>query len=99
MIDIIKKTLLAGVGATVTTKDQVEALLNDWVERGKISTEEARAMADRIIEDGKKEFDKARSDLAVRIEEMLNKANVASRNELAALEKRVAALEAKQPSP
>lgn len=95
MIDIIKKTLLAGVGATVTTKEQVEALLNDWVEKGKISTEEARQMTDKIIAEGRDEYEKARHDMATRIEEMLRKANVASRTDIESLEKRVAQLEAR----
>ena len=39
MLDILKKTILAGIGATVTTKERVESVLEDLVEKGKISTQ------------------------------------------------------------
>ena len=35
MIDTIKKTILAGVGAAVVTKDKVQAGLEDFVKQGK----------------------------------------------------------------
>jgi len=52
MIDTIKKTLLAGVGAAVVTKDKVEAALEDFVKQGKVSSGEARAMAEKIAAEG-----------------------------------------------
>ena len=37
MIDLIKKTLLAGVGATIITKEKVEEALQDYIRQGKVS--------------------------------------------------------------
>jgi len=97
MIDLIKKTMLAGIGATVTTKEKVEHVLHEYVEKGKLSTQDAKNLADRIIADGKQEFEQAKTDLSQRLQELLKKSNFATREELNALEKRVAALEAKNP--
>ncbi len=97
MIDLIKKTMLAGVGATVVTKEKVECLLHDYVEKGKLSTADAKNLADRIIADGRQEYEQARQDLGQRFQELLKKANLATREEVDALEKRVAALESKLP--
>ena len=93
MLDIIKKTILAGVGATVTTKEKVECVLNDLVEKGKISSEEAKQMADKIVADGRREFEDAKESLGASFEEMLHKANLVTRSELDALEERVSKLE------
>ncbi len=95
MIDLIKKTMLAGVGATVVTKEKVEAVLHEYVEKGKISTTEAKNLTERIVADGKHEYEQARRDLAQRFQELLKKSNFATREELNALEKRLAALEGK----
>ena len=97
MIDLIKKTMLAGVGATVVTKEKVESLLHDYVEKGKLSTADAKNLAERIIADGRHEYEQAKTDLGQRLNELLKKSNFATREELTALEKRLAALESKLP--
>jgi polyhydroxyalkanoate synthesis regulator phasin len=95
MIDLIKKTMLAGIGATVTTKEKIEGALHEYVEKGKLSAHDAKNLADRIVADGKQEYEQARHDLSQRFEELLKKSKLATREELAALEKRIAALETK----
>lgn len=93
MIDFIKKGMLASVGAAVVTKESAEKALNDLVEKGKISTADAREAADRIVEQGREEFEKTRADLDKLFEDMLHKAKFATQNDLAKLEARVTALE------
>jgi len=95
MIDLIKKTVLAGIGATVVTKEKIELAMQDWVKQGKVSTEEARQFASKLAEDGKKEWESTSKDLSERIRELLTKADYARRTEVAALEARVKVLEAK----
>jgi polyhydroxyalkanoate synthesis regulator phasin len=93
MIDIIKKTLLAGVGAAVTTKDKVEAALGDLVKQGKVSSAEARAMAEKIAEDGKREFEVLSQELSEKLRDKLAGIDPQAKQRLDALEARVAALE------
>ncbi len=96
MIDIIKKTMLAGVGAAVVTKEKVEGALHEYVEKGKLSTQDAKNLAERIVADGRHEYEQAKTELSKRVQEILKKSNLVTREELAALEKRLAALESKQ---
>ena len=95
MIDLIKKTMLAGLGATVVTKDKIEGALHDYVEKGRLSATDAKNLADRIVADGRQEFEQTKRDLGERLNELLKKSNFATREELTTLEKRLAALEAK----
>jgi len=95
MIEMLKKTLLAGVGATVVTAEKVEGALSDLVERGRLSADEARAAANKVAEESKKEFEEARSSLSELFDEMLERANVASKRDLDKLEARLKALEAR----
>lgn len=93
MIDAIKKTLLAGVGAAVITKEKVEAALGDFVKEGKMSAAEARAMAEKIAAQGRQEFETFSRDLNDRFKETFSGSERKFSERIAALEARLAALE------
>lgn len=95
MIDFLRKTVLAGVGATVVTAEKVESILNDLVERGQLSAEEARKATEEITSQSKREFEEAEKRLGSMFEDLLHKAHVASQEDVAKLTKRVNALELK----
>lgn len=99
MIDIIKKTMLAGVGAAVVTKDKVEQALNEFVSEGKLSANDARLMAEKIAEQGRKEFDELVGRIGVKLRETTSQADDARQARLAALEMRVRVLEEKLTPP
>lgn len=93
MIDVIKKTLLAGVGAAVITKDKVEAALGDFVKQGKVTSAEARVMAEKIAEDGRREFENLSHELSEKLRDKFAGIDSEAKQRLNALEARVAALE------
>jgi polyhydroxyalkanoate synthesis regulator phasin len=93
MIDAIKKAMLAGVGAAVLTAEKAEEALSEWVEKGRLTADEARAMATRIAEQGKVEFEKSSRDLQQAVKELLEKAGVGQKDRFDAVEKRLLALE------
>jgi polyhydroxyalkanoate synthesis regulator phasin len=95
MIDAIKKTLLAGIGAAVITKEKAEAALNDLVKQGKISTADARIMADKIAEQGRREFDDMSGKLNERLRDFLNHTDQNFRTRIDLLEDRIRRLEEK----
>ena len=94
MIDVIKKTLLAGVGAAVITKEKVEAALGDFVQQGKVSSAEARQMAEKIAADGRREFETMSQQVNDMLREKFTGAESRMQDRITALEARVAALEA-----
>lgn len=93
MIDAIKKTMLAGVGAALITKDKVEDALSEWVQRGKVTAEEAKAMASKVAEEGRTEFEKSSRQVQEAVKELMEKAGVGQKDRIEALEKRLLALE------
>ena len=95
MIDILRKTILAGVGASVVTVERIESLLDELVERGELSATEAKSAADRLASEGKSEMKDMNKRLSALFDEMLNRAHVATRDDLEALKQRVNALEVK----
>lgn len=99
MLDVIKKTLLAGLGATVVTAERVEKSLSELVEKGKLSADEARKTAQKVVEEGRQEWEQSRTELAKTFEDLLKKAKLARQEDLKALEARIAALEAAAAKP
>jgi polyhydroxyalkanoate synthesis regulator phasin len=93
MMDVIKKTLLAGVGAAVITKEKVEAALDEFVKQGKVSSGEARAMAEKIAADGRREFETMSKQLNDLLREGLMREDKKTQDRIQALEARIAALE------
>lgn len=101
MIDLIKKTLLAGVGAAVITKEKVEDSLGDYVRQGKVKAEDAKIIAAKIAEQGRKEFEEVSQTLAAKIQEVAARAGGTEKTDprIAALEQRIRDLEAKLATP
>jgi len=93
MIDLFRKTVLAGVGAAVLTKEKIEESLKDLVEKGRISADEAKATAEKIAEDGKREFESVAKDMQKGVNDLLEQVGVGQRDRVASLEKRLLALE------
>ena len=93
MIDSLKKTLLAGVGAAVVSKDKVEAVLGDLVRQGKVTTAEAQAVAEKLVAEGRREAESLSQELGEKLKGAFSGIDQRAQQRLDALEVRVAALE------
>ncbi len=93
MLETLKKTIFAGVGATVMSADAVKNALTELVKKGKISAEDAKAAFEKAAERGEKDVTELYEKATARGKEALDGISCAKR--VAALEKRVAALEEK----
>ena len=89
MADLIKKTLLAGVGLALKTWDEVEDLAKELVDKGKMSEQEGS----KFIKDLQKRYEDTQEKLEARVDQavtkFLKKANVVTSDELKALKKEV----------
>ncbi len=95
MFDLIKKTLLTGVGLAVMTKDKVEELGKEFASQAKLSELEGKEFVDHLL----KQSEIARKDFESRISSAVQKAvsglNLASKDEVAKLSAKVEELAAK----
>lgn len=99
MIDLIKKTMLAGVGAAVVTKEKIAEALDDYVRQGKVTAQDARIMADKIAEQGRREFEEMSDQLGQKIKSTFERERADHDTRLAALEERVRQLESRLAEP
>lgn len=96
MINAIKKTLLAGIGAAVITKDKVEAGLDDLVSQGKLSAADARVFARQLARDGRREFDLVSRDLGEKLNALALQSAREGRTRLRQLEARLKKFEQRE---
>lgn len=47
--DLIERTFLAGMGAAALTKDRVQDLVEEFIHRGQLNTEEGRDVVERLL--------------------------------------------------
>jgi len=89
MPDLIKKTLLAGVGLALKTWDEVEDLAKELVDKGKMTEKDGN----KFIKDLQTRYEETQKKLEARVEktvkEFLKKANVVTGDELKAVKKEV----------
>ena len=95
MIDLLKKTLLAGVGAAALTREKVERLVDELVKKGEIASKEGP----KLVKDLLQESQKAKKELEERVEEATQKAlkklRLATRAEVEELKAKLEELEGK----
>lgn len=96
MLELFKKTVFAGIGAAVTTKERVEAMLQEMVEQGKLTRDEAERMAEKIAADGKEEFENTKQEIKDNFSRMFAKEKVVKEDDFRKLELRVSILEEKE---
>ena len=89
MSDLLKKTLLTGVGLALQAWDEVENLAKDFVKKGEMTEEEGN----KFIKDLQKRYEETQKKLESRVEkavkDVLKKADVVTQDELKSLKKEV----------
>lgn len=85
MIELVKKALLTGIGVAALSKEKIEDLAKDIVEKGKMTEEEGKKLVDQLLSSS----EEARQDLQKQIEEkvqaVLDKMDLAKKSDLDAL--------------
>jgi poly(hydroxyalkanoate) granule-associated protein len=106
MTAAVRRVLLAAVGAVALTKDEIEDFVGKLVERGEIAEQDGRKLVkdvlarrhtetERVTEQVTEPFGKAESMLDERIEAILARLNVPTKNDIDALSEKISSLAAK----
>ena len=96
LLDMAHKVLLAGIGVVALTQEEVEKFVAKLVERGEIAEKDGRKMLKDVMERRKKQAEEVRSETEEkvdrRLDEMLTRLNVPTRDDIDALSKQIASL-------
>lgn len=97
--ETVRSVLLAGIGALALTKEEVEAVLDRLVERGELAEKDARQLAEELKERRKKDVqeweERLTRALEPRLQWVVERLNLPTRDDVEALSKRISALERK----
>ena len=95
MSDLIKKTILTGLGIASLTKEKAESLVKDLIKEGELSKSEGAKMTKDLLE----KIEKNKEDLENKIEKTTAKAlaklNVPTHREITDLKKKIENLDKK----
>ena len=89
MLNLIKKSMLTGVGLALIAKDEVEDLAKELVNKGKMSENEGT----KFLEDLQKRYDETQKMLEEKVQravkDFMKKADVVTGDELKGLKKEI----------
>ncbi len=89
MLNIIKKSMLTGIGLALIAKDEVEDLAKELVNKGKMSENEGT----KFLEDLQKRYDETQKKLEEKVQravkDFMKKADIVTRDELKGLKKEI----------
>ncbi len=89
MLDLLRKSFFAGLGAVVVTADKVRDATRKLVEEGKLSTDEAEKLTEDLVKSGQRQWDEFQSSL----KKWSESADIARMKDLQDLQARVELLE------
>jgi polyhydroxyalkanoate synthesis regulator phasin len=93
MKDMLKNVLYAGVGAAFLTKEKIEELNGELIEKGKLTREEGKQFVDDLIKRSERAKDELELWISKRVEERVNQLDLATKDEVADLKRQVEELQ------
>ncbi|MDT8307170.1 MAG: phasin family protein [Anaerolineae bacterium] len=93
-LEATRKVLLASVGVVALAQDEAESFVNKLVERGELAEKDGRQLIKDFMERRKQAAEEVEEevDLDVRIERILHRLNVPTKNDIDALSRQITAL-------
>lgn len=89
MIDLIKKAFYTGLGAIALTKEKIEELADELVEKGKLSESEVKKFVDDLFEKSETAKEQVKKQVEKITEDTFKKMKLVTKDDLKALEKRL----------
>jgi len=102
MLEVVRKVLMASIGAVALAQDEIENFVNKLVERGELAEQDGKKLVREVMEKRRQEVKKAKGEVKkagaevdARMEEMLARMNVPSKADIDALSAKITALSKK----
>jgi polyhydroxyalkanoate synthesis regulator phasin len=93
MKEILKNVVYASIGAAFLTKEKIEELKGELIEKGKMSQEEGKQFVDDLLRKSENAKDQMELWINKRIEERVHQLNLATKDEIAELQRKIEELQ------
>jgi polyhydroxyalkanoate synthesis regulator phasin len=95
MIDLIKKTMLTGIGAAALTKEKIEEIAQEFVDRGKLSEQEGEKIVKDMLDKTEESKEQLRKQTEEMVEATLGKMQLARASDIKKLRAEISSLKKK----
>jgi polyhydroxyalkanoate synthesis regulator phasin len=89
MNDLIRKVVLTGIGLAALTKEKIEEVVKEVVEKGKLSEKEGKEFIDELLKKSEGAKEKVEGQIEKALQATLRKMNLVTRDEFSKLEKQL----------
>ncbi|WP_306548342.1 phasin family protein [Desulfobulbus sp.] len=93
MKEMLKNVMYAGIGAAFLTKEKIEELKGDLIEKGRMSQEEGKQFVDDLLRKSEKAKDQLDLWINKRVEDRIKQLNLATKDEVAELQRKIEELQ------
>jgi polyhydroxyalkanoate synthesis regulator phasin len=93
MKEILKNVVYAGIGAAFLTKEKIEELKGDLIEKGKMSQEEGKQFVEDLLRKSEKAKDQLDLWITKQVEDRIMQLNLATKDEVAELQRKIEELQ------
>lgn len=93
MMDLLHKMLYAGIGFAALTEEKAQDLVAELEQRGEVSGEEGKKLAQELLDKAKKHSQELRQTIGNEVNKVLGSMKLVSRSEYEQLCRRIDALE------
>jgi polyhydroxyalkanoate synthesis regulator phasin len=93
MKEMLKNVMYASIGAAFLTKEKIEELKSDLIEKGKMSQDEGKQFVDDLLLKSEKAKDQLDLWINKQVEARVNQLNLATKDEIAELQRKIEELQ------
>ncbi len=95
MAEMMRKVMLATIGAAVIAQEEIEALINRLVERGEIAEKDGKKLMHEMMDKRKNKTMKVEDEINKNISDVLERMNIPTRTDIDALSQKINGLSKK----
>lgn len=97
MIELVKKTMLTGLGVVSLTKEKVEEIAKDFVEKGKMSEQEGSKFVQELMEKSEESKEELKKQIDSMITKTMTKMDIATKSDLEKIREELEEIKSKIP--
>jgi poly(hydroxyalkanoate) granule-associated protein len=95
MVEMLRKVMLATIGAAAIAQEEIEALINRLIERGEIAEKDGKKLMHEMMDKRKSRTEKVENEINKNITDVLERMNIPTRTDIDALSQKINGLSKK----
>lgn len=95
MVEMLRKVMLATIGAAVLAQEEIETLINRLIERGEIAEKDGKKLMHEMMDKRKSRTEKVEDEINKNITDVLVRMNIPTRTDIDSLSQKINGLSKK----